>query len=69
MYATDYITGDELRSLPCHEAKLDVRSEDSNQAFASELAAKPVDLLLNVAGTMIPHKKDTLETVPKDGLT
>lgn len=69
VYATDYITGVELRSLPCYEAALDVRSEGSIQAVASELAAKPVDLLLNVAGTLIPHKKDTLETVFEDGLT
>ncbi|KAF1350744.1 hypothetical protein BDV97DRAFT_412653 [Delphinella strobiligena] len=48
VYPTDYIISGELRSPPCHEAKLDVRSEDSIQAFASVLAGKPVDLLLTL---------------------
>lgn len=61
--------GDRLKGLKCHHAQLDVRSPESISAFASSLSDQPVDLLLNVAGTMAKHEDDALETVTKDCLT
>ncbi|KAL2033157.1 hypothetical protein VTO58DRAFT_106329 [Aureobasidium pullulans] len=50
--ATDYIEGDQLKALQCRHAQLDVRSPESISAFASSLSGQPIDMLLNVAGTM-----------------
>ena len=73
VHATDYILGDKLKALPCQTHQLDVRSPTSIQAFASSLtnttSTTPIDLLLNVAGTMSPHDQDALETVSKETLT
>ncbi|THW31508.1 NAD(P)-binding protein [Aureobasidium pullulans] len=67
--ATDYIEGDQLKALQCRHAQLDVRSPESISAFASSLSGQPIDMLLNVAGTMAKHEDDSLETVSKDTLT
>ncbi|THX46146.1 NAD(P)-binding protein [Aureobasidium pullulans] len=60
--ATDYIEGDQLKALQCRHAQLDVRSPESISAFASSLSGQPIDMLLNVAGTMAKHEVDSLET-------
>ncbi|KAG2162195.1 hypothetical protein JADG_001934 [Aureobasidium aubasidani] len=60
--ATDYIEGDQLKALQCRHAQLDVRSPESISAFASSLSGQPIDMLLNVAGTMAKHEDDSLET-------
>ncbi|THX36071.1 NAD(P)-binding protein [Aureobasidium pullulans] len=67
--ATDYIEGDQLKALQCRHAQLDVRSPESISAFASSLSGQPIDMLLNVAGTMAKHEDDSLENVSKDTLT
>lgn len=61
--------GDKLNQLSCHKSELNVRSEKSVRAFASELNGKPVDLLLNVAGVMASHKEDSLGSVSNETLT
>lgn len=38
-------------------------SPESIAAFATQLAGKSIDVLLNVAGIMVPHQQDTIETV------
>lgn len=48
---------------------LDVRSPESINGLAAQLAGKPVDVLLNVAGVMAPKEEDALGTVTKDALT
>lgn len=63
VHAADYEAGTALQSLQCRLHVLDVRSPESIQAFAAQLAGKPIDVLLNVAGVMVPHDQDTLETV------
>lgn len=61
--------GDKLKDLKCHQAQLNVRSPESISGFVSSLSGQPIDLLLNVAGTMATHEEDALETVSKDTLT
>ncbi|CAK4034738.1 Hypothetical predicted protein [Lecanosticta acicola] len=45
---------------------LDVRSPESINGLAAQLAGKPVDVLLNVAGVMAPTEEDALGSVTKD---
>ncbi|KAH0355142.1 NAD(P)-binding protein, partial [Aureobasidium melanogenum] len=67
--ATDYVVGDNLKSLACRQFQLDVRSPESISAFVSSLSGKPINMLLNVAGAMAKHEDDSLESVNKDTLT
>ncbi|KAG9998383.1 NAD(P)-binding protein, partial [Aureobasidium melanogenum] len=67
--ATDYVVGDNLKSLGCRHSQLDVRSPESISAFISSLSGKTIDMLLNVAGTMAKREDDSLESVDKDTLT
>ncbi|KAG9587016.1 NAD(P)-binding protein, partial [Aureobasidium melanogenum] len=67
--ATDYVVGDNLKSLACRQFQLDVQSPESISAFVSSLSGKPINMLLNVAGAMAKHEDDSLESVNKDTLT
>ena len=51
-----------MQSLQCRLHVLDVRSPESISAFATQLADKPIDVLLNVAGIMAPREQDQLDT-------
>ncbi|KAI1411719.1 NAD(P)-binding protein [Hypoxylon sp. FL1857] len=66
--AVDINVGDKLKLLQCKTAQLDVSSPDSIAAFAKMYGDGPLDLLLNIAGVMAPHEKDTLSTVSHDTL-
>ncbi|EOA90759.1 hypothetical protein ACJQWK_11512 [Exserohilum turcicum] len=61
--AADIEIGAAIQSLDCETAQLDVSSPDSIASFAKSTGTQPIDLLLNVAGIMVPHDADTLETV------
>ncbi|KAI1869994.1 uncharacterized protein JN550_005584 [Neoarthrinium moseri] len=64
VHAVDVNHGDKLRSLSCKTSQLDVSSPDSIAAFAESFGAEPLDLLLNIAGTMAAtHDADSLEHV------
>ena len=63
VHACDIEAGTGLQALQCRLHILDVRSPESIKALATQLANKPVDVLLNVAGVMSPPGRDTLETV------
>ncbi|CAD0089571.1 unnamed protein product [Aureobasidium mustum] len=67
--ATDYIVGDGLKSLECRHAQLNIRSPESISNFVSSLSGQPIDMLLNVAGTMARHEDDALGSVNKATLT
>ncbi|KAF9698576.1 hypothetical protein EKO04_003473 [Ascochyta lentis] len=61
--ATDLEIGAPITNLGCESAKLDVSSQEDIEAFKQQMAGRPIDLLLNVAGIMYPHESDTLEKV------
>lgn len=61
--------GEKLQSLPCRLHRLDVRTPESISGLAAQLSGRPVDVLLNVAGVMVPAEQDSLETTNKDVLT
>lgn len=61
--------GEKLQTLQCRLHRLDVRSPESISGFAAQLAGKPIDVLLNVAGVMAAKETDTLPLVNKDILT
>lgn len=64
VHAADHEIGTELQSLQeCRLHKLDLRRPESIYAFAQALEGKRIDVLLHVAGVMVPHDQDTLETV------
>lgn len=69
VHATDLEVGAALQTLQCRLHRLDVRNPDTVSAFAAQLADKPVDILLNVAGAMVPEDQDSLATVTKDTMT
>lgn len=63
VHACDVNEGAQLQSLKAHLHRLDVRSPESIQGFAAQIAGKPVDVLLNVAGIMAPPAQDSLENI------
>ncbi|OTB12916.1 hypothetical protein K445DRAFT_25044 [Daldinia sp. EC12] len=67
--AVDVNAGEQLKSLPCKTAQLDVTSPDSIEAFASSYGDGPLDLLLNIAGIMAHPDEDSLTTVSLATLT
>ncbi|KAF2172966.1 hypothetical protein M409DRAFT_16917 [Zasmidium cellare ATCC 36951] len=69
VHAADVAVGERLQSLQCRLHRLDVRSPESISGFAQQLASKPIDILLNVAGIMAPGEADTLGHVTKETLT
>ena len=69
VHAADIEAGAAMQTLQCRLYVLDVRSPDSIAAFAEQLAGKPVNILLNVAGVMVPTEQDALETVNAAALT
>ncbi|KAF1360044.1 NAD(P)-binding protein [Lizonia empirigonia] len=42
---------------------LEVTSQEDIEAFKEQIADRPIDLLLNVAGIMYPHESDTMDKV------
>lgn len=48
----DIVEGDKLKSLACKTSKLDVVAEEDIRNFKQEYGDEPLDLLLNVAGTI-----------------
>lgn len=54
VHAVDINEGDALKSLGCKTSRLDVTSEESIHRFKHEYGDGPLDLLLNVAGTLVP---------------
>ncbi|KAF1836844.1 short-chain alcohol dehydrogenase-like protein [Decorospora gaudefroyi] len=52
-----------IQSLTCEALHLDLASQASISSFAQKIGNQPIDLLLNVAGVMVPHESDTLDTV------
>lgn len=52
-----------------HLPGLDVTQPESISGFATQLANKPIDVLLNVAGVMAPAGQDELTTITKDTFT
>lgn len=69
VHACDLIIDGPLQSLPCRLHRLDVTSPESVSGLATQLANKPIDVLLNVAGVMTPAEQDSLETTNKAVLT
>ena len=55
--------GPSIKSLGCETLHLDISSPDSISSFAKTIGSQPIDLLLNVAGVMVPHDADTISTV------
>ncbi|KAK4634073.1 1-hydroxy-2-glutathionyl-2-methyl-3-butene dehydrogenase [Fulvia fulva] len=58
-----------LRMIGGGSRSLDVRAPESIAGFAAQLANKPVDVLLNVAGVMAQGEQDALGNVTKDSMT
>ncbi|KAF2829623.1 short-chain alcohol dehydrogenase-like protein [Ophiobolus disseminans] len=52
-----------IKDLGCEAIKLDISSSEDIQAFKQKVGDQPIDLLLNIAGVMVPPENDTLETV------
>lgn len=69
VHAADHEVGENLQSLQCRLHRLDVRAPESIAGFAAQLANKPVDVLLNVAGVMAQGEQDALGNVTKDSMT
>lgn len=69
VHACDLVIDGPLQSLPCRLHRLDVTSPESVSGLATQLANKPIDVLLNVAGVMTPAEQDSLETTNKAVLT
>ncbi|KAI1210596.1 NAD(P)-binding protein [Annulohypoxylon truncatum] len=67
--AVDVNVGDNIKSLGCATAQVDVSSPDSIAAFKSNYGFGSLDLLLNIAGVSVPHDKDALSAVSHDTLT
>ncbi|ROW06052.1 hypothetical protein VMCG_04712 [Cytospora schulzeri] len=68
VHAVDVNEGENLKSLSCETSHLDVTSPSSIEQFKEKYGARPLDLLLNVAGTL-DTEHDSLETLNKDSLT
>ncbi|OJD31780.1 short-chain dehydrogenase [Diplodia corticola] len=62
VHAVDVQDGEKLKSLGCKTSQLDVTSEDAIDKFKQEYGDGPLDLLLNVAGTL-DAKHDSLTTI------
>lgn len=69
VHACDFQVGEGLQALQARLHRIDVRAPESIAGLAAQMAGKPVDMLLNVAGTMAPPEVDSLETSNKDVLT
>ncbi|KXT03969.1 hypothetical protein AC578_9289 [Pseudocercospora eumusae] len=69
VHAADVNVGEKLQSLQCRLHRLDVTQPESIAGFATQLAGKPVDVLLNVAGILAPQGQDDLATITKETLT
>lgn len=63
MIATDIEIGAPITELGCETAKLDVSSQKDIEAFTQQIADRPIDILLNVAGIMYPHESDSMSKV------
>ncbi|KAF2994932.1 hypothetical protein E8E13_001554 [Curvularia kusanoi] len=61
--AVDINIGAPIAELGCETLKLDVSSRHDIEAFKDQMADRPIDLLLNVAGVMYPQDSDTLDKV------
>lgn len=58
VHAVDVNHGEKLKSLGCTTSQLDVASEESIHRFKEQYGDRPLDLLLNVAGTKNqPHHR------------
>jgi NAD(P)-dependent dehydrogenase (short-subunit alcohol dehydrogenase family) len=57
-----------MQALQCRLHALDLRSPEAITAFAAQLVDKPIDVLLNVAGIMVPTQQDQLDTVKPEAL-
>ncbi|KAF2483935.1 hypothetical protein BDY17DRAFT_117917 [Neohortaea acidophila] len=68
VHAADHEVTEKLQALQCRLHKLDLRSPDSITAFAQQLEGKRIDVLLNVAGVMVPRQQDALDTVTPETL-
>lgn len=51
MHALDIVVGEKIVTLGCNAYECDLSSENGIHAFARRFEDKPVDLLLNIAGT------------------
>ncbi|KAI9802161.1 MAG: hypothetical protein M1833_002082 [Piccolia ochrophora] len=69
VYATDIKIGGELEKLDAQTFALDVSSPDSIASFTKFFGNQPLDLLLNIAGIMLPKDDDTLTTTSLATLT
>lgn len=69
VHACDLAIDGPLQSLPCRLHRLDVTSPESVAGLTTQVAGKPIDVLLNVAGVMTPAEQDSLETTNKSILT
>ncbi|KAI0850148.1 short-chain dehydrogenase/reductase family enzyme [Daldinia vernicosa] len=67
--AADINVTEKLTSLQCDASQLDVTSPSSIASFASHIGDRPIDLLLNIAGIMLPKDEDALSTVSLAALT
>jgi NAD(P)-dependent dehydrogenase (short-subunit alcohol dehydrogenase family) len=66
--AGDVTLGEPIKGLGCDVAPLDVTSSTSIEEFKKHVGDQPIDLLLNIAGIMAPHDKDSLEGIDHDVL-
>lgn len=52
--AVDIVIGAPITDLGCETSELDVSSQADIEAFKEKVGDRPIDLLLNVAGTIHP---------------
>ncbi|KAI1461093.1 NAD(P)-binding protein [Annulohypoxylon moriforme] len=67
--AVDVNLGDKIKSLGCATAQVDVSNPASIAAFKDTYGFGSLDLLLNIAGIMVPHDADALSAVSQETLT
>ncbi|XDG02951.1 hypothetical protein ABKA04_002566 [Annulohypoxylon sp. FPYF3050] len=67
--AVDVNIGDKIKSLGCTTAHLDVTNPASIASFKESYGFGSLDLLLNIAGVMVPHDKDALGAVTYESLS
>jgi short-subunit dehydrogenase len=58
VHAVDVKLGDKIKSLGCAASQLDVSSPQAIEQFADKLKDKEIDLLLNIAGSMLSPKDE-----------
>ncbi|KAK8200325.1 3-oxoacyl-reductase [Phyllosticta capitalensis] len=69
VYAVDVQEGENLKSLGCRTARLDVSSPEAVADFKeNRYGDGPLDLLLNIAGVIAPKERDSLTTVDHHSL-